>query len=295
MNVLNVEGLFKSYRKGFKRSPLILNDVSFSIEAGKVTGFLGSNGAGKTTTLKCILDLAVPDKGKIIFFEKGPLTVETKSHLGFLPERPYFYEYLTGQEFLRFYGELSTKLKTVDLKSRINLLLKKVNLAHAGNRQLRTYSKGMLQRIGVAQALIHEPKFIILDEPMAGLDPDGRMEIAKIIEETAKAGSAVFFSSHLIHDAEALCHNLVIVKSGKVAYHGSTKALLEGLHSGYKVTYSDVKSMGYGTISVQSLSDLQKSIDELRKTRSEILEVRTNRSSLEDAFAKIGAGGGTGE
>jgi ABC-2 type transport system ATP-binding protein len=182
MKVLEVEKLCKSYRKGLGRTSLILKDVSFSIEAGRVTGFLGSNGAGKTTTIKCLLELALPDSGKIIFFEKGRLTPELKSNLGFLPERPYFYEYLTGEEFLKFYGQLSTSLKTKDLKERIQHLLKKVNLSHAGHRQLRTYSKGMLQRIGMAQALIHEPKFIILDEPMAGLDPDGRIEISKIIE-----------------------------------------------------------------------------------------------------------------
>ena len=291
MKVLQVENLVKTYKKGFKRTAPILKSISFNIEAGRVTGFLGSNGAGKTTTLKCLLDLALPDSGKIVFFEKGALTPELKEQIGFLPERPYFYEYLTGEEFLRFYGQLSTNLKAADLNERIKVLLKKVNLSHAGGRALRTYSKGMLQRIGMAQALVHEPKFIILDEPMAGLDPDGRIEMYKIIEETAKTGAAVFFSSHLLNDAESLCHNLVILKHGEVAYTGPTNALLESLHTGYRITYSDSKSLGYGTSTVATIADLQKSIDELRKTRSEILEVRQMRPTLEDAFAKITAGG----
>ncbi|MEQ1878711.1 MAG: hypothetical protein ABL958_18865 [Bdellovibrionia bacterium] len=150
----------------------------------------------------------------------------------------------------------------------------------------------MLQRIGMAQALVHNPKFIILDEPMAGLDPDGRSEMYKIIEETAKAGSAVFFSSHLLNDAESLCHNLVILRHGEVAYTGTTAGLLESLQTGYRITYSDSKSMGYGTSTVGTVSDLQKSIDELRRGRSEILEVRQMRPTLEDAFAKITAAGG---
>lgn len=292
MKVLEVENLVKSYRKGFGRTTPILKNISFAIDAGKITGFLGSNGAGKTTTIKCLLQLAFPDSGKIVFFEKGPLTESIKGDIGFLPERPYFYEYLTGEEFLRFYGQLSTNLKASDLKERIRALLKKVNMSHAGHRQLRTYSKGMLQRIGMAQALIHEPKLVILDEPVAGLDPDGRIEIANIIQETAKAGAAVFFSSHILQDAENLCHDLVIMRHGEVAYHGTTQGLLESLQSGYKVTYSDSKSMGYGTATVATIGDLQKTIDELRKTKSEILEVRSMRPSLEDAFAKIASGGG---
>jgi ABC-2 type transport system ATP-binding protein len=288
MKVIQVENLKKSYRKGFFRHLYpVLKGLSFQVESGKITGFLGSNGAGKTTTIKCMLNLSIPDSGRVNFFEQGPLTPELCKRLGFLPERPYFYEYLTGYEFLRFYGQLSTRLKRVDLEQRIASLLKRVRLEHAADRALRTYSKGMLQRIGLAQALIHDPQLVILDEPVAGMDPDGRIEIASIIRETAEKGSAVFFSSHLLHDAEALCHDLVIIRHGELAYNGSTQTLLQSLQSGFRLTYVDNAK----PVTEVFLSDreLQQGIDKVRARRCEVVEVRAERPSLEAAFARITA------
>jgi len=286
MNAIQIEHLKKSYRKGFWKTRFkVIEDLSFAVEAGKITGFLGSNGTGKTTTLKCILNLAIPDSGQITFFDEGPLTQKICSRIGFLPERPYFYEYLTGREFLDFYGQLSTRLNRKELNLRINELLKRVRLEHAADRALRTYSKGMLQRIGLAQALIHRPELVILDEPMAGLDPDGRIEMAEIILETAKAGSAVFFSSHLIHDAEVLCENLVILNKGKLVYQGATQKLLSSLQSGYRLVTKEqgkLKSESY-----RSAEDLQRAIDSARANKIEIEEVKAERPSLEIAFSRL--------
>jgi ABC-2 type transport system ATP-binding protein len=286
MNAIKVEHLKKSYLKGFWKTKFtVIKDLSFSVEAGKITGFLGSNGTGKTTTLKCLLNLALPDSGSITFFDEGPLTKKICKRIGFLPEHPYFYQYLTGAEFLKFYGQISTSLTRVELNQRVQELLKKVHMDHAADRAIRTYSKGMLQRIGLAQALIHRPELVILDEPMAGLDPDGRIQMAEIIIDTAKMGSAIFFSSHLLHDAETLCENLVILSKGSLVYQGPTQKLLNGLQTGFRLTTSDNGRIDTAVFS--SSSELQKAVDLARQKKQYIEEVRAERPSLEAAFAKI--------
>lgn len=293
-SVLTVTDLKKTYRRGLAGKPVhALKGVSFEIPAGTITGFLGANGAGKTTTIKCLLDLAFADSGEILYFGQKKLSSEVKGDIGFLPERPYFYEYLTGREFLRFYGELSTDLAKSQLGSRIDQLLKRVGLSHAGERQLRGYSKGMLQRIGIAQALIHEPQFIILDEPMTGLDPDGRLEVRDIIVETAKAGTAVFFSSHLLPDAEELCDRLVILKQGDLVFQGPTKDLLGRVDARYHVTLA--KDGKIETEEAANITDLQVLIDRKRTERFEILEIKPSRLTLEEAFKKIAFDGKEGQ
>ena len=250
-----------------------------------MTGFLGGNGAGKTTTVKCLLGLALPDTGNIEFFGGEKLSNEVKRRIGFLPERPYFYEYLTGREFLRFYGELSTDWPRTRLNDKIDALLERVRLEHASDRPLRGYSKGMLQRIGIAQALVHEPEFIVLDEPMTGLDPDGRYEVREIIRETSRAGTAVFFSSHLLPDAEQLCDRLVILKQGELVYQGATRDLLERVENGFELVSS--KDGRESRLKVPTVEELQKAIDAQRAARSWILEVKPVRLTLEDAFVRI--------
>jgi len=284
MSVLRVENLKKTYRR-HRTQIQALKGINFKIEAGTVTGFLGANGAGKTTTIKCLLELAYADEGQIFYFEKQGLSNEVKSRIGFLPERPYFYEYLTGQEFLRFYGEISTRLSRRDLQQRIQDLLKRVGLESASDRQLRSYSKGMLQRVGIAQALIHDPEFVILDEPMTGLDPDGRYEVREIIRETAARGTAVFFSSHLLPDAEQSCDHLVILKLGELIYQGPTETLLSQTSSQFEIVWQEDASLKSEL--VRSAQDLQKRIDELRKKSLTIIEVKPTRLTLEEAFVKI--------
>lgn len=285
--VLEVEGLKKTYRKGFRAQKVVaLKGVTFSIEAGAVTGFLGANGAGKTTSIKCILGLAFPNEGRIRYFGRAGLDADAKRRIGFLPERPYFYDYLTGVEFLRFYGELSTSLKAADLRGRIDELLKRVGLWHARDRQLRGYSKGMLQRVGIAQALIHKPEFIILDEPMTGLDPDGRLEVREIIRETARQGTAVFFSSHHLLDAETICDRLVVLKLGELVYQGTLEGLLQQATSGFAIEHAHA-----GAVSKEiapTLAEAQLRIDAVRRQGGEIRSFRPERVSLEEAFVRIG-------
>jgi ABC-2 type transport system ATP-binding protein len=285
--VLEIIDLKKTYKRGLRAKPVqALKGISFTIEPGTITGFLGANGAGKTTTIKCLFGLSLPDAGTIRYFGKEGLTNEAKSKIGFLPERPYFYEYLTGREFLRFYGKLSRKDSTFDLEKRIQQLLDRVGLAHAGDRPLRSYSKGMLQRIGIAQTLIHKPEFIILDEPQTGLDPDGRHEVREIIKETASEGTAVFFSSHLLPDAEQLCKNLVILKQGTLVFEGATQTLLGRVEKGYRLTTAKADQLS--TQDFQTQPELQAAIDLARKAGAEVREVRPLRLTLEEAFAQIG-------
>lgn len=288
-NVVEVRNLKKSYRSPMTRKKVeALKGVSFAIHAGTITGFLGANGAGKTTTIKCLFELAFADSGETFFFGKPGLTNEAKSKIGFLPERPYFYDYLTGREFLRFYGQLSGRISRADLAPRVQTLLERVGLGHAGDRPLRGYSKGMLQRIGIAQALIHKPEFIILDELMTGLDPDGRHEVREIIREVAGQGTAVFFSSHHLSDAESLCERLVVLKKGDLVYEGRTDALMSQVDSTYQIKFRAVGSAGViEEKRVKTLDDVQRELDALRSSGKEIREVGASKVSLEEIFIKM--------
>jgi ABC-2 type transport system ATP-binding protein len=289
MNVLKVTGLKKSYSRGFiPRKVSVLKGLDFTVPSGTVTGFLGANGAGKTTTMRCILGLDYADSGEIELFGK-PLSVEGKRKLGFLPERPYFYEHLTGAEFLKFYANLSGSWKKTVLNARIDELLARVDLTHAKHRALRAYSKGMLQKIGVAQALIHDPELIILDEPMSGLDPDGRMALNEIILETAKKGTAVFFTSHLLYDTERLCERLVVMKDGVSIYEGLTETLLAQSAGANDVTYA--ASGERRTRKVED-ADLQQELARLIKEGAQIHEVRRGRATLEEVFVRMALKGG---
>ena len=290
MTILKVENLEKTFKTGFRRKPQpVLKGVSFEIPQGTINGFLGQNGAGKTTTIKCIFEICYPDAGNITFFGSEPISPAVRSRIGFLPERPYFYDYLTGIEFLRFYGELSRSWSKNEILDRAERLLKKVDLFEAKNKPLRTYSKGMLQRIGIAQALLHEPEFVVLDEPMSGLDPDGRLKVSQIIKEVAEGGTTVFFSSHLLHDMELLCDRLVILRDGVTHFQGSTKNYLDRLKQGYKLTYQVTNQNR--TETVFELVAVQKMIDKLRSEGAEILEVRAVRPTLEEAFVDLIHGG----
>lgn len=288
--VLQVRGLKKTFITPFRRLRVpALKKIDFDINAGEITGFLGANGAGKTTTIKCLLELAFPDEGEITYFGQKGLSLEAKARIGFLPERPYFYEHLTGLEFLQFYGQLSGRIRGVDLRRRAEELLERVKLQHAGARPLRGYSKGMLQRIGIAQALIHRPDFVILDEPMTGLDPDGRFEVREIIREVAQQGTAVFFSSHLLPDAEQLCRRLVIVKKGEMVFEGGTHELLEQVQRGWLIHWRSTENMNeLKSETVADLVNLQVQIDAIRKRGGQIEDVTRVRASLEEIFMKIG-------
>ena len=214
---IEIESLTKDYPTGFlhlktKRS---LENLSMRIEEGESFGFLGPNGAGKSTTIKLLMGIIFPTSGSAKILGRPITDVEMHKDIGYLPEQPYFYDYLTAAElldyFARFYG-----MKAAERKERVAKLLKKVGLETAGKIQLRKYSKGMLQRVGLAQAILHDPKVVILDEPMSGLDPIGRHEVRDIISELKRGGKTVLFSTHILTDAEMLCDKVGVIVGGKL-------------------------------------------------------------------------------
>ena len=225
--VLAIEGLTKSFPTGFWRKPTrVLEGLSFDVRENEIVGFLGPNGAGKTTTIKILNRLAFPDAGKVtIFGEDINSGADFRGRIGFMPEQPYFYEYLTAVEFLRLCGRLcGMSFKEAD--NRCEELLSRVGLNEVTGKAIRKYSKGMMQRLGLAQAMLHDPEFVILDEPMSGLDPLGRMEVRGIIRDLKAAGKTVFFSSHIISDVEALCDRVVMLDKGRKVAEGRVEDMV---------------------------------------------------------------------
>ncbi|MBP2675610.1 MAG: ABC-type multidrug transport system, ATPase component [Deltaproteobacteria bacterium] len=225
--VIEVEGLVKSYPTGFwLRKVRVLDDVSFAVRENEVVGFLGANGAGKTTTIKIINRLVFPDAGSVrLFGEPAGTRSASRGRTGFMPEQPYFYEYLTGSEFLGLCGRLNG-MGREEIRKRSGEMLERVGLSDAADRAIRKYSKGMMQRLGIAQALLHDPELVILDEPMSGLDPMGRMDIRGIIRELKERGRTVFFSSHIIPDVETLCDRVILLDRGKKVDEGKVSDLV---------------------------------------------------------------------
>ena len=218
---IRLEELTKDYPVGFWRSHPVraLDGVSLDVEPGEVLGFLGPNGAGKTTTLKLLMQLIYPTSGRAEILGRPAGDVEARRRLGYLPELPYFYDNLTAEELLVYFGGLF-RLSAADARSRSATLLDRVGLGAQRRWQLRKYSKGMLQRVGIAQALVNDPEVVFLDEPMSGLDPVGRRDTGDLIRELRDEGRTVFFNSHILSDAEALCSRVAILVQGRLVASG---------------------------------------------------------------------------
>jgi ABC-2 type transport system ATP-binding protein len=215
-----LKNLSKFYHTGLVQRKKIVHDLSFSLPAHTVLGFLGPNGAGKSTTIKMIMDFIRPESGWITINGIDSKKTEARKRIGFLPEHPYFYDNLTAREFLFLLGKMAGMTKK-DINNRTEILLERLNLTEAATRYLRTYSKGMLQRVGFAAALIHDPDLLILDEPLSGLDPIGRHMIISLLFELKEAGKTLFFSSHILNDIERLCDNIAIINQGRLLYYGN--------------------------------------------------------------------------
>lgn len=198
----------------------VVNKLSLTIPTGSVFGFLGPNGAGKTTTIKMLVGINKPDSGEILIDDRSPFLTATRENISFMPEEPHFYDQLTGFEFLEFTSHLFANRNDRTNKD-LEEMLKKVNIYEARNQKIRTYSKGMKQRLGFAQALINNPSYIFLDEPLEGLDPIGRRELKKIVETIRKQGKTIFFNSHILADVETLCDQIGIINKGQLIYSGS--------------------------------------------------------------------------
>lgn len=282
-NALSISDLKQELVSPGGKPKLVLKGLNFSIPKGSLTGFIGVNGAGKTTTIKTLLNFIHPKSGKIEFFGGLGLSQSSRQRIGFMPERPYFYDFLTGQEFLALHWKLHGLSIDRVFFARCDEVLKQVDLERGKNLRLRQFSKGMLQRIGIAQSIMHKPEFLILDEPMSGLDPDGRVLIKSIIRNLHASGTTIFFSSHLLQDMEELCTGLVIIDQGEIIYEGSLTDLGSQRQDDYMIVSKN--PMSQETHEWQGTqSELQAKIDQLRSEKFEILNVSKKKISLEEAF-----------
>jgi ABC-2 type transport system ATP-binding protein len=238
---IRIEQLTKDYRLGFWRSRpyRALDRLTLDIEQGEVFGFLGPNGAGKTTTLKLLMQLIYPTSGRAEILGRPVGDVGARQRIGYLPENPYFYDYLTAEELLNYFGQLFG-YAGADRRKRVSALLDRVGIGAERRLQLRKFSKGMIQRVGIAQALLNDPDVIFLDEPMSGLDPLGRRDVRALILELRDQGRTVFFSSHILADAEAMCRRVAVVAGGRLAATGLLSDILAFQVRGWELVVSDL-------------------------------------------------------
>jgi ABC-2 type transport system ATP-binding protein len=241
MAAIEILGLAKTYQVGFwrKRPKCALHPLHLQVEEGEIFGFLGPNGAGKTTTLKMLMGLVYPTAGSARILGSEIDDPRMKAQIGFLPEQPYFYDYLTASELLEYYAQLSG-LAAKDRKRRVAEVLARVGLPEVGSLQLRKFSKGMLQRVGIAQAILHNPRVLFFDEPMSGLDPIGRREVRDLMEELKQAGKTVFFSTHILSDAEALCDRVAIIHHGELRGVGAVADLTSSVEGKVEVVWQGI-------------------------------------------------------
>jgi ABC-2 type transport system ATP-binding protein len=233
VEIVRVDAVTKDVRPGFGlRRKRVLHDITFCVREGEIFGFVGPNGAGKTTMLKLLLGLIRATSGSARVLGHDVSETAFRRHVGFLPENPYFYDYLTGRETLDFYAKLCG-LSRERRSARGEELLAQVGLAHAANARVRTYSKGMQQRLGIAQALVHDPDVVFLDEPMSGLDPIGRKEVRDLILRLRDQGRTVFMNTHILHDVELVCDRVAIIAGGRIRYEG---AIQDFVAAGERVT-----------------------------------------------------------
>ncbi|MDH3494892.1 MAG: ABC transporter ATP-binding protein [Acidobacteriota bacterium] len=242
--IIEINGLTKDYEKGFwkKKKIRALEDLNLSVEAGQIFGFLGGNGAGKTTTIKLLMSLIFPTAGTARILGREIGDVAMHKSIGYCPESPYFYDYLKASELMNYFGQLFGLDKSKRTR-RTEELLTRVGLEKKDwNKQLRKFSKGMLQRVGLAQCLINDPKIVFLDEPMSGLDPVGRRQVRELIAELRDEGKTVFMSSHILTDIEALCDNVAILRDGRLEETGNLGELLraQGGDTGFEITVGGV-------------------------------------------------------
>lgn len=301
--VVQTSELSKIFRVGFwGRRVTAVEGLSLDVRRGEVFGFLGPNGAGKTTTLKMLMGLIYPTSGTASIFGYPIGAPEAKATLGFLPESPYFYDYLTGGEFLRFYGHLFG-LWGAALEKRVDALLDTVGMTHVKDLQLRKFSKGMLQRVGIAQALINDPELVVLDEPMSGLDPIGRKEVRDLILRLKESGKTVLFSSHILHDAEMLCDRVAMIMKGKLVACGHVSELLAGSTTqevemvidrllpealerirplARKVVIQGERVM----VILTSQQDVDHALEVIRSSKAKLVALTPHKASLEDLFIR---------
>ena len=299
MKAIEIMGLKKTFTSNFMLKKYnVLKDINISVEKGEIYGFLGPNGAGKTTTIKCMLGLISFDSGESFVCGKNSRSLEERKKIGFLPEHPYFYDYLTAKELLCFSGMLfSIPVKKV--KNKAKDLLKLVGLEGKEDLKLKKFSKGMIQRLGFAQALINDPEIVILDEPFSGVDPIGRKELRDLIISLKNSGKTVFFSSHILQDMEMIVDTVGIILEGEIIKQGKLSDLISHSVQYYEVVFKDVdesllKSNNIGfklkdNNYITKLKDFEKLnyiIEFIIMNHGKIVSVIPIKMSLEDIFLK---------
>jgi len=296
---IEIEHLSKEYPYGFLnlKKKKSLEDLSMQVESGEIFGFLGPNGAGKSTTIKLLMRLIFPDGGSARILGKSIDDVSMHQDTGYLPEQPYFYDYLTAAELLDYFARFHG-LSESDRRARVEAMLRKVGLETAGKMQLRKYSKGMLQRVGLAQAILHNPQVVILDEPMSGLDPLGRREVRDIILALKKEGRTVLFSTHILSDAEMLCDRVGVIVGGKLRGVGTPEEMVGIKTQGMEILFEVAEGKNLPLLAnatrtgeryrVQTPEDeLYGAIEQLRVAGARILSVTQIKPTLEEFFMNL--------
>ena len=296
-----IKGLTHSYQKNFwDRKKLALDHLDLTVEEGEIFGFLGANGAGKTTTIKILVGLQKQTAGDAYLFGIPTTDIACHSKIGYMPENPYFYEYLTARESMDFYGALCD-LPKEGRQKRIDELLEFVGLSQAKDTRMREFSKGMRQRLGIAQAIVHKPPLVILDEPMSGLDPGGRRQVREAILELHNQGTTIFFSSHILSDVEMICHRAALLDHGKLLSSGTISELLQGQEQLFEVSGTGLPEAERAELEAQSKRfvsrdgemlftfDSWEKADRavgLFRSHGRLTEMRAIKESLEDYFMR---------
>ena len=309
---IRIEDLTKDYAIGFwRRRPYrALDRLTLDIEPGEVFGFLGPNGAGKTTTLKLLMQLIYPTSGRAEILGRPVGDLAARQRIGYLPENPSFYDYLTAEELLNYFGQLFG-FDAADRRKRVGALLDRVGIGAERRLQLRKFSKGMIQRVGIAQALLNDPEVIFLDEPMSGLDPLGRRDVRSLILELRDQGRTVFFSSHILADAEALCRRVAVVAGGRLAASGTLSDILAFQVHGWELVMSNVSPEMFARVkpAVRRVTEISpgryslelpldqspdRMLSELTAAGATLVSLNPMRDTLEDFFMRRVAERGTG-
>ena len=304
MPAIAAHALTKDYPSGFwrRRFSRALDSLTLTVEPGSVFGFLGPNGAVKTTTLKLLMGLVFPTSGRAEILGRPVGDVSAKRRIGYLPENPYFYDYLTAEELLTYYAALFG-YRAPERRARVERLLDEVGIGAERRRQLRTFSKGMLQRVGIAQAILNDPELVILDEPMSGLDPLGRRDVRALVVGLRDRGCTVFFSSHVLADAEALCSQVAILAHGRLVATGSLSEMLAFKVQGWDLVVAQapdeaVRALGSRARRLVRIGEGRYSIElpigeapervlsELTAAGATLVSINPVRQTLEDVFVR---------
>lgn len=296
--MIEVNQVCQSFHSGFwLKKVQVLHEVSFSVPKNKIFGLLGVNGAGKTTLIHLITGLKSPKSGSVTLNGKPASSKEARNILGYMPERPYFYEHLTGDQLLRYAGKLCG-MPREEVEARIPIVLDAVSLRRARHSELNTYSKGMLQRIGIAQAILHDPEIVVFDEPMSGLDPIGRKDIRKLIVDLHREGKCIFFSSHVIPDVESICQEVALMDAGKLVKVGAIETFVEAEEASVELLFESERPLEFihsedkivnqlgnqVLIECRDIEVANQRIKSLVDAQARLIRVSPVKKSLEDFF-----------